>query len=180
MMQKGIIREKYGIEVKEVDALLESATVGRDQAIKLIDSLEYQDEADRQAATERANQDYAQVERYCAQFKEIRFTDQPQDGDDTTGYIPYYEEVEGFIIQKWEDRENDPTTIYLEIGRLKVLLQEGDYKVQKNAEYLALGAEPPYDLMELHTTRQAWRDRINELEVLLATLEENNITQIGN
>lgn len=172
MIQKGIIREKYGIEVEEVDALMESAAVERDQEIKLIDSLEYQDEADRQAAAEKANQDYAQVEQYCAQFKEIRFTNWPQDGEDTTRYRPYYEEVNGVIVQKWEAVENDPTTIRLEISRLKSLLQEGDYRVQKNAEYLAVCAEPPYDLLELHTTRQAWRDRINELEALLATIPE--------
>lgn len=111
-------------------------------------------------------------------LKEIQYTNWPQDGEDTTGYRPYYEEVDGVIVQKWEAVENDPTTIRLEIDRLKGLLQEGDYKVQKNAEYLAVGAEPPYDLMELHTTRQAWRDRINELEALLATIPEAITTSL--
>ena len=51
-----------------------------------------------------------------------------------------------------------------EIERLKSELQEGDYKVIKCAEAMAIGAEMPYDVASLHTVRQALRDKINELE----------------
>lgn len=53
---------------------------------------------------------------------------------------------------------------YMEIERLKVELQESDYKVIKCAEAMAVGAEMPYDVESLHKVRQALRDKINELE----------------
>ena len=51
-----------------------------------------------------------------------------------------------------------------EIERLKSELQESDYKVIKCAEAMAVGAEMPYNVTELHNERQALRDKINELE----------------
>ena len=51
-----------------------------------------------------------------------------------------------------------------EIERLKSELQEGDYKVIKCAEAMAVGADMPYDAESLHKERQALRDKINELE----------------
>ena len=53
---------------------------------------------------------------------------------------------------------------YMEIERLKSELQESDYKVIKCAEAMAIGAELPYNMTELHKERQALRDKINELE----------------
>lgn len=40
----------------------------------------------------------------------------------------------------------------------------GDWKLEKINEYLAVGKPAPYDIQELHTKRQAIRDRINELQ----------------
>ena len=40
----------------------------------------------------------------------------------------------------------------------------GDWKVAKYQEYILAGLEPPYDINDLHTKRQAARDRINELQ----------------
>ena len=51
-----------------------------------------------------------------------------------------------------------------EIECLKSELQESDYKVIKCAEAMAVGAEMPYNMTELHKERQALRDKINELE----------------
>ena len=51
-----------------------------------------------------------------------------------------------------------------DIERIKSELQESDYKVIKCAEAMAVGAELPYDMTELHNERQALRDKINELE----------------
>ena len=53
---------------------------------------------------------------------------------------------------------------YMEIERLKSELQASDYKVIKCAEAMAVGAEMPYNMAELHNERQALRDNINELE----------------
>lgn len=51
-----------------------------------------------------------------------------------------------------------------EIWRLKDELSATDYKIIKCSEYNLAGSALPYDIAELHATRQALRDRINELE----------------
>lgn len=43
----------------------------------------------------------------------------------------------------------------------------GDWKIAKYEEYKLIGAEAPYDISELHTARQAVRDKINELRAQL-------------
>ena len=58
-----------------------------------------------------------------------------------------------------------------EIERLKSELQESDYKVIKCAEAMAVGAELPYDAQALHKERQALRDRINEFEMEVQSVE---------
>lgn len=59
-----------------------------------------------------------------------------------------------------------------EIERLKSELQESDYKVIKCAEAMAVGADMPYDVASLHKVRQALRDKINELEMEVQSVEE--------
>lgn len=39
----------------------------------------------------------------------------------------------------------------------------GDWKIAKYYEHVLAGLPAPYDIQELHTKRQAIRDRINEL-----------------
>ena len=46
----------------------------------------------------------------------------------------------------------------------------GDWKVAKCIEYQLSGLEPPYDVNELHTQRQAVRDEINKIQEELETL----------
>ena len=58
-----------------------------------------------------------------------------------------------------------------EIERLKSELQESDYKITKIAEAMSIGAELPYDAKALHKVRQALRDRINELEMEVQSVE---------
>lgn len=50
----------------------------------------------------------------------------------------------------------------------------GDWKIAKCSEYKLLGLEIPYDLDELHSKRQAIRDRINEINEELSKLNEEN------
>ena len=59
---------------------------------------------------------------------------------------------------------DDNGLLLSEIERLKSELQESDYKVIKCAEAMAVGAEMPYNVTELHKERQELRDKINELE----------------
>ena len=59
---------------------------------------------------------------------------------------------------------DDNGLLLSEIERLKSELQESDYKVIKCAEAMAVGAELPYNMTELHNERQALRDKINKLE----------------
>lgn len=50
------------------------------------------------------------------------------------------------------------------IAELKAELGSTDYKIIKCSECSLAGEELPYDIIELHTQRQALRDEINELE----------------
>jgi hypothetical protein len=52
-----------------------------------------------------------------------------------------------------------------EIASLKKDLDATDYMVIKCSEYQFAGLDSPYDIVELHVTRQMLRDRINTLEV---------------
>lgn len=47
----------------------------------------------------------------------------------------------------------------------------GDWKVIKTLEYQLTGREIPYDMDKLNSERQKVRDRINEIESLLAQYE---------
>jgi sensor histidine kinase regulating citrate/malate metabolism len=49
--------------------------------------------------------------------------------------------------------------------------QIGDWKVAKYQEYILAGLEAPYDIAELHSKRQAARDRINELRAEIEALQ---------
>lgn len=50
------------------------------------------------------------------------------------------------------------------IAELQSQLASTDYKIIKCSECSLAGVELPYDIVELHTARQALRDEINELE----------------
>lgn len=54
-----------------------------------------------------------------------------------------------------------------EISEQKEYLNGTDYQVAKCNEAYMLGDPLPYDLEALHTARQAARDKINELEIIL-------------
>ena len=67
---------------------------------------------------------------------------------------------------------DDKGFLLSEIERLKSELQESDYKVIKCAEAMAVGADMPYDVASLHKERQALRDKINQLEMEVQSVEE--------
>lgn len=65
----------------------------------------------------------------------------------------------------WEVYRTDEQEEYeKEIMQLKAELSATDYQVIKCSEASLLGEELPYNVSELHATRQALRDRINQLE----------------
>lgn len=51
----------------------------------------------------------------------------------------------------------------------------GDWRLSKYQEYQLAGLEPPFDISEYHTKRQAARDEINALEAELETLEDSDV-----
>lgn len=81
-------------------------------------------------------------------------------------------------VQLWEKWkvENpvlpDNSETLMEIKSLKMQLESTDYKIIKCSEYQLLGEELPYNIAELHSERQALRNRINELEASLISVEE--------
>lgn len=74
----------------------------------------------------------------------------PQDYGDHIGY----EYVSRFDVQ----------AVRTEIQTLKDCLSDSDYKITKCYEASLLGDDLPYDIAELHRQRQAYRDKINDLE----------------
>lgn len=68
-------------------------------------------------------------------------------------------------VDYWEvevvDEEADHRQ--MRIDELQSFLDNSDYKVLKNLEYEHLGKPIPYDIEELHTERESWRDEINQL-----------------
>ena len=66
---------------------------------------------------------------------------------------------------------DDNGLLLSEIERLKSELQESDYKITKIAEAMSIGAELPYDAKALHKERQALRDKINQLEMEVQSVE---------
>lgn len=92
------------------------------------------------------------------------------------------EPKEGFDIvwngNAWEyqeipqpEPEPEPTPEEIKerrIAELKAQLNGTDYKIIKCSECSLAGKPLPYDILELHTQRQAIRDEINELEQQLS------------
>ena len=72
------------------------------------------------------------------------------------------------IVLEWKIVENSPVKIAAEIDRLKSALAASDHKVIQCSEYSLAGKTPPHDPATLHSSRQSLRDRIVELEAMLA------------
>lgn len=81
--------------------------------------------------------------------------------------LPYYEVESNTIVQKWEIVNNDIIIINQKIKELKAKLSDTDYKVMKCYEATLLNLPLPYNMDDVHQTRQDYRDRINTLEALL-------------
>ena len=75
------------------------------------------------------------------------------------------EDVLIYVIK--EDRAQKDIPISTQIKKLKAQLAATDYKVIKCSECQLLDEPMPYDIVTLHTERQAIRDKINELEAQL-------------
>ena len=110
--------------------------------------------------------------KYCITNGKIKFYTHEKDGQ------YYFEEIEGGtlieqpsdeLLQRLEGRTFANYTEaknYIENGEidyLKEKLAETDYKIIKSYEYQLAQLELPYNITELHSERQALRDKINEV-----------------
>lgn len=82
-----------------------------------------------------------------------------------TGYKPQdrYEIKDFKLIQSWELVE-DKEFIEDNINNLKEQLSATDYKVIKCMEASLIGEQLPYNIKNLHKSREELRNKINELE----------------
>lgn len=111
--------------------------------------------------------------KYCVADGKAKFYTHEKDGQ------YYFEEIEGStpieqptaeLLERLQGRTFKNYTEakdYIENGEidyLKEKLAETDYRIIKCYEYQLAQLELPYDITELHTERQAIRDRINLLE----------------
>ncbi len=113
-----------------------------------------------------------------AEYKNYKPSAVPDGVSPLDSVVPYYEEVDGVIYQKWKVVKNDKAKINERISNLKKELNNGDYKIIKTFEAKIASKELPYDENELENLlnkRQLIRDEINELEKKLG--EENNIKE---
>lgn len=92
-------------------------------------------------------------------YKELTYTQAPEVEQ---GYhaVPHWEEKETTIEQVWEIVEDSPKTNEEIVAELKQKLAETDYQAIKYAE----GWISEEEYAPIKAQRQAWRDRINELE----------------
>lgn len=156
-MEKAKIISKNQVQVIDYDESLRRLHDEKQQKNQLIE-----DEARAIAIESYFALELAKLEEY----KEIKLTS-PDIESSLDSAIPYYEEEDGIIIQKWEIIENAPFMVESEIQRIKQELAADDYKITKCYEASLLKTEVPYNIYELHIQRQALRDKINELELLL-------------
>nr|DAF67756.1 MAG TPA: hypothetical protein [Caudoviricetes sp.] len=93
----------------------------------------------------------------------------PSSDDRVVKLVPY---DAGDRISYHYEEMLDIQMIHSQISALKDELAGSDYKVIKSYETSLLGGDMPYNLQELHKSRQAIRDRINELEEKLTISNE--------
>ena len=72
----------------------------------------------------------------------------------------------GKVVQSWEVKR-DPTYTKKQIDELKAQLAATDYKIIKCIEASLTGEQLPYDPKVVHKQRQAIRDEVNRLQLLL-------------
>lgn len=77
---------------------------------------------------------------------------------------------DGFYWPRWDGAQwvegGTPPEPIVTIEQLKQQLAQTDYRVIKCCEYQLAGLPLPYDIIALHTEKQALRDKINMLEIM--------------
>lgn len=97
-------------------------------------------------------------------YKDYIPEDPPKDLKDFESVIPYYEEDDNNVIQKWEIKENDKFKMLQRINVLKKELSDSDYKVIKCYEASLMNKDMPYDLQTLISERNSKREEINDIQ----------------
>ena len=120
-------------------------------------------------------------------------TDYPLDNGEYEGYTTLYRRGDGWYelsddgsvymevspVQPAEmtdeeraalERQKQITAINAQINAIKEQIRSTDYQIIKSYEYSLVGKETEYDIVALHTERQAQRDQINALQEQLAEM----------
>lgn len=102
-----------------------------------------------------------------SEYKDFDKEEQPSNLGEFDSAVPYYVEIDGVVIRKWEVVCDDSVKIASKISKLKTELESTDYKVIKCYEASLTSGEMPYDIEQLVSDRQEMRNEINQLEGLL-------------
>lgn len=102
-----------------------------------------------------------------SEYKDFDKEEQPSDLGEFDLAVPYYVEIDGVVIRKWEVVCDDSVKIASKISKLKNELESTDYKVIKCYEASMTQSPMPYNLEELVAERESKRAEINRLEELL-------------
>lgn len=81
--------------------------------------------------------------------------------NDNYRYYMVFEQLEDKIVAHYV--QNDISYID-DIAVLRLELEKSDFKIVKCYEYGLVGKECPYDINDLHASREQLRDKINEIE----------------
>lgn len=92
-------------------------------------------------------------------------------------YIPYTQEelAEQQKAKQLEIENKRLEAKNKQIEALKKQLTDTDYQIIKTYEYSLVGKELPYDIAELNSTRDSYREQINALETDEPFAQETNI-----
>lgn len=158
---------------EEVKTFIEAQEVVSDEEKESLENLQSELRAKERLsenATKNAIREKERHESYISNgFLPFVSTEQPEPESDEFKAVDSYSIEDSRVMQAWKIQLNEKY-IQKQIEKAKQDLAATDYKVMKCYEASLVGDSLPYDIEQLHASRQALRDQINTLE---NTINEN-------
>lgn len=152
---------------EEVKTFIEAQEVVSDEEKESLENLQSELRAKERLsenAAKNATREKDRQENYIsAGFLPFVSSEQPEPETEQQKAVDEYSITDGKVVQTWKMQLNDKY-IQKQIDKAKQDLASTDYKVTKCYEASLVGDPLPYDMQQLHTSRQALRDQINSLE----------------
>ncbi len=151
----------------EVKTFIEAQEVVSDEEKESLENLQSELRAKERLsenATKNAIRETERHESYISNgFLPFVSTEQPEPESEQQKAVDTYTIADGKVVQVWKIQLNEKY-IQKQIEKGKQDLAATDYKIMKCYEASLVGDSLPYDIEQLHASRQALRDQINTLE----------------